>query len=572
MILSRIRLLPNQRYDLEDLNSMLSGVRTDAKYNIKKLISNLNYVVNGFTVTGIGLKIATVNMTEGTLMIPQGTSDFSWYTTSPLDSNVVIPDSQLVDGVRNYIEMELQTETHTPVVKAFWDSNSNSGNGLEFNQITDTITDLTVKFIVVQGGFSGSPDRLPLCIIDTDGTGTIKQILDERKLFHRLGSPSNPQNQFAWGTKDEPQYTMTMTSVVGIFQAGEILNIGTETATIVTGGTTTITFKLPSSRNIFHLDAVLGVTSGATGTVNTISESFTGVDKSIMNLKQDLDAIKTELLLIKNPNGFWWSSTESIVSLRAAIDAINAILEAPSYDEDTVLLAPVLQGSNITIPLNSRLPGNPQQLYIVGKGAIEIFLNGQRLSQDVAGGFYEVGTVGNTSSLIQIDQDLNIDDIIKFRLGLGGLGSGGGGGGGGAAADDNFFTLPASSVADLADYVLIYDVSSNAYRKQLRSTFLSGVSNLKNITQTSSNMTANATSQDVILVDCTAGNITISLPDPSTCSGKEFIIKKIDVSLNSVIINGAGFNLDGAPSHTFNVNYEFFRLVASSATASWWFV
>jgi hypothetical protein len=176
MILSRIRILPQERFDLEDLNGLLSSARTDAKYNVKKMISNLNYVINGFTVTGIGLKSATVNMSDGTLIIPQNSNDFSWFTTAPTDPNVVIPDADLVDGTRNYVEILLTNENNTPITRAFWDPEANGGTGLEFNQIVDTMTDLKVQFVVLTGGFSGSADRLPLCIIDTDGTGTIKQI------------------------------------------------------------------------------------------------------------------------------------------------------------------------------------------------------------------------------------------------------------------------------------------------------------------------------------------------------------------------------------------------------------
>ncbi len=569
MILSRIRILPQERFDLEDLNAMLSAARTDSKYQIKKLVSNLNYVVNGFTVTGVGLKSATVNMSDGTLLIPQNANDFSWFTTAPSDPNIVIPDADLVDGTRNYVEMSLVTENNTPVTRAFWDPEANGGSGLEFNQIVDTITDLKIEFVVLTGGFSGSVDRLPLCIIDTDGSGTIKAILDERKLFHRLGTPADPENEFAWGTKTEPPYTMTMTGVVGTFQAGEQISIGTEVATVLSGGTTTITFQLPSSKNFFPGDAVEGVDSGATGTVGTVSESFTGVDKSIMNLKQDLDAIKTEILLLKNPDGFWWSSTESIVDLRASITAIEAILNSPSYDEDYPIGAPITQGTILTIPVNSRLAGTPQQEYVVGYGALEVFLNGQRLSQNVSGGWFEVGTSGDPSDEIEIDQDLDVDDLLEFRLGLGGAGSSGGGGSG-IAPDDDFNTLAESVTADNLDFVLIRDVSINQYRKQKRSTFLAGLGSTLQVNTYTANHTADVNDDDVILVDCTLGNVTINLPDPTTCGGKVFYLKKIDSSGNSMIINGVGFDIDGNPSITTSVQYQSTPLVADAGNGAYW--
>lgn len=572
MILSKIRILPQERFDLEDLNALLAGARSDSKYQVKKFLSNLNYVINGFTVTGIGLKSATVNMSDGTLIIPQNTNDFSWFTTAPADPNVIIPDADLVDGTRNYIEMRLVNENNTPVTRAFWDPEANGGAGLEFNQIVDTISDLAIEFIVVTGGFSGSNDRLPLCIIDTDGSGTIKQILDERRLFHRLGTPSNPYNVFAWGTKEEPGYTMNLTGVAGVFQAGEILNIGTEVATVVNGGTTTITFKVPSSKNFFPGDAVSGNTSGATGIIDTVSESFTGVDKNVKSLKEDLDALKTEILLIKtnSPTGFWWQSTTSITELQAEIDAINAILDAPSYDEDLLTGSVILQGATINLPVNSREAGSPQEYYTVGKGALEVYLNGQRLSQNVAGGWFESGTFGSPSMEIIIDQDLEDTDLIGFRLGLGGASSGGGGGGGGSAPDDDFFTLPTSSTPDLSDYVLIRDVSLNAYRKQLRSVFLAGIGGGTPPQTFSSNHTVDPNTDKFNVMNVGASNKIFSLPDPTTCDGVEMTFKKIDAGLFSMIVNGAGFLIDGQSTISTNVQYESFTLVADGTNACYW--
>lgn len=569
MIQSRIRILPQERFDLEDLNALLAGARSDSKYQVKKFLSNLNYVIKGFTVSGIGLKAATVNMSDGTLIIPQNTNDFSWYTTAPAEPNVTITDADLVDGTRNYIEMSLLTENNTPVTRAFWDPEANGGAGLEFNQIVDTITDLKIEFVVLQGGFSGSGDRLPLCIIDTDGSGTIKQILDERRLFHRLGTPSNPNNKFAWGTKEEPAYTLNMSGVSGIFQSGETINLGTEIATVVNGGTTSITFRVPSSKNFFPGDSVSGNTSGATGTIDTVFEAFTGVDKSIFNIKDDLDALKTEILLLKtnSATGFWWQSTKSIVELQAEIDAIIDVLDSPMYDEDIVTGQVYNQGDEIDLPLNSRLPGTPQQYYTVGKGALEVYLNGQRLSQNVAGGWFEVGSSGSPSMKIEIDQDLEDTDLIGFRIPLGGANAGSGGGGGGGSFDIN--ALPVSNVADNSDYIAIYDVSLAAQRKQLRSTFLAGLGGFLQVNTYSANHTVDSNLDTVCLMNVGASNKTFSLPDPTTCGGKVFHFKKIDAGLFSMVINGAGFLIDGQASISTNVQYQSVTLVADAAGAQW---
>lgn len=53
--------------------------------------------------------------------------------------------------------------------------------------------------------------------------------------------------------------------------------------------------------------------------------------------------------------------------------------------------------------------------------------------------------------------------------------------------------------------------------------------------------TANYTitnTDDVVLVDCTAGNITITLPNVATATIKRFTIKKIDASVNKITVQG----------------------------------
>lgn len=312
MILSRVKISPQQRYDLEDFFAEQASARSDAKLWTQKFLSESNMVMGGFTLSGIGLKQATVAMSNAALIIPQSTFDFSYFIAAPADPDIVIPDADLVDGARNYVEAMLTTLDGVPLVKAFWDPEANSGAGAEFNQIVNTITDIQVKFVVSTGGFSGSPDRLPIAIVDTDGTGTIKVILDRRTLYGRLAKPNSIDNNYAWGTKQEPVYQLVMSGVTGTFVAGEVLTIGSETATVVAGGTTSITFNCPTGINFATASAVSGATSGAAGTVNTIFENFLGVDKSLTGQKNINDALMTEIKLMKGTR-FWWQTGPSIV-------------------------------------------------------------------------------------------------------------------------------------------------------------------------------------------------------------------------------------------------------------------
>lgn len=323
-ILSRVKISPQQRYDLEDLFADQAAARTDAKLSIQKFISDLNLIYAGFSVSGIGLNSATVAMANAALIIPQNGTDFSYFISAPAEPDVVISDADLVDGVRNYVEVSLATQDGTPLTKAFWDPEANAGEGSEFNQIVDTIKDLTVSFSVSTGGFSGSPNKLPVAIIDTNGSGVIKIILDRRNLFGRLAKPSDLDNNYTWGTKVEPVYALNMTSVSGTFVAGETITVGGETGTVITGGTTSITFNAPTGINFSTGGSVVGGTSGATGTINTILESFTGVDKSLNNQKKINDALMTEVKAMKGTRFWWTTATSSLDGLHNFINSIIA--------------------------------------------------------------------------------------------------------------------------------------------------------------------------------------------------------------------------------------------------------
>lgn len=321
-VLSRIKLISQERFDLEDFNSLLSALRTDSKFWTKQVMSGENYVIKGFSVSGIGLNTATVEMDNATLIMGANTNDFSWFSAEDSPTDISISDGDLVDGVRNYVELKLGVENNTPIVKSFWDPSANGGLGQEFNQQIDTMVDLKVDVEVSQGGFTGSPDRIPLAIIDTDGAGIIKVILDKRPLFFRLGSNTDPDAEFSWVSQDEPVYNLTLTSVTGTFVAGETITIGGGvTATVVTGGTTSISMRLPSGVNFSSGDAVVG--GAANGTLDTVLESFTGADKDVDDFREALSAVMTEIKRIKGTR-FWYQTQNN--SLEGISQYINSVI------------------------------------------------------------------------------------------------------------------------------------------------------------------------------------------------------------------------------------------------------
>lgn len=376
MILSRVKINPQERFDLEDFNAMEAACRSDSKLSIQSFYSANNLILGGFSVTGLGLTTGTVNMAGAALVIPQGTADFSYFIAPPSPTNLTIAPSQLADGVRNYVEVELATLDGVPLTKAFWDPEANGGLGSEFNQIVNTITDITVQPVISTGGFSGLPDRLPIATIDCDGLGVIKIILDRRTLFGRLATPSNLDNNFAWGSKLEPVYSLTMTSESGTFVAGEQISIGSETATVVTGGTSSITFNAPTGINYAVGSTVTGLTSGATGLVNTVSESFSGVDKSIQTQKQSNDAMQTEIKKVKGTR-FWWQ--DAAMSLSGLNLNANSVITQASDGAHVSW-----DGSNLSISDNSGSPSSSDSI-----AYIRLFGSSQQLvleRQDGQGG------------------------------------------------------------------------------------------------------------------------------------------------------------------------------------------
>lgn len=320
-ILSRLKVSPQQRFDLEDLIAMQSAMRSDSKLWTQKFLSESNYVLAGFSISGLGLNEAVVSMANAALIIPENSFDFSYFISAPAEPDITITDAQLVDGVRNFIEVELSTLDGVPLNKAFWDPEAQSGLGAEFNQTTNTITDLQLSVVVSTGGFSGSPDRVPIGIIDTDG-GVIKVILDRRDMYGRLAEPNDLDNEYSWGTKQEPLYSLVMTGVSGTFEDGEQITIGGETATVVSGGTVSITFNRPSGINFGNGDSVTGADSGATGTVDTISEAFSGVDKSLSGQKDINDALMTEIKRMKGTDEWYSDAYNSFNGLSEFVHSV----------------------------------------------------------------------------------------------------------------------------------------------------------------------------------------------------------------------------------------------------------
>lgn len=248
-------------------------------------------------------------------------------------------------------------------------------------------------------------------------------------------------------------------------------------------------------------------------------------------------------------NGSSWTASPSS---DLVFTAYNVILPANQWP-------PIPANSLITIPKNSRLPGFPQQNYVVGKGTLELYLNGQFLRLNAINSWQEVGSSLSNSSVVKILQNLEPGDELTFRLDA----TGGPGSGGAGAPDDNFVTLPTEPTADNADYMLIYDVSANAYKKQTRASFLAGLSRIRTVNTFNSNATLTS-SHDHVRVDCSSGPVTLTLPLAASNIGLQYTIKKIDNTSNAVNINPGTDVIDGASILTFNTPNQSFTIIAAT--------
>lgn len=87
-----------------------------------------------------------------------------------------------------------------------------------------------------------------------------------------------------------------------------------------------------------------------------------------------------------------------------------------------------------------------------------------------------------------------------------------------------------------------------------------------------STITSNTTLDNTyytVLANAAGGAITVTLPAAATCSGREYVIKKIDNSNNVVIDGFASETIDGATTKTLTTQYE---TAAIQCNGTAWFV
>jgi len=126
-----------------------------------------------------------------------------------------------------------------------------------------------------------------------------------------------------------------------------------------------------------------------------------------------------------NSTTVWlWDGFELIEGDNPSRSAVSEIMAANAYDEpldvvagapgsDYEITGPVAPGTIITLPPDSRDAGSVQA-YVVGKGVLDLFLNGQQLRLNAD--FNEVGGVGSASGDFEILQELVVGDRLDIRI------------------------------------------------------------------------------------------------------------------------------------------------------------
>lgn len=327
--LTKLKLNAGQRLDVEDVDTLVNSIKADAKYFTSRMLSPNPIIVNGFTIASswVGQSSLQVVVAGGLLLNAGGSTDVAWWSpaigATPLALGISTTGLQIG---RNYLELELGYVEGTPLQRAFWNPSAASGAGLEFNQEVNTVSELFASVKVNQVGFTGSLNRVPLAIVDLSAGLLITGILDRRELFFRLGSANNSLNSYSWASRVEPSVTLTFTTPsLTAFIAGETITFAAgATSTVLVGGTNSVQVIDLSSNSISAGGLVSGGTSGATATLASFSEDFSGADKSITNQDDWQSAVMTEIKAMKGTKH--WYEPGNVISLPRLLAYVHAFI------------------------------------------------------------------------------------------------------------------------------------------------------------------------------------------------------------------------------------------------------
>lgn len=184
----KFRFVADQRYDLPHHESMLAQIDSEFFAFNEFFLTPNNKIVRGWEIINNGgLQVKVKQTSESLLFNTERAAHETQILRLITDAALTL---NLADNAINYVEVQIATTTCAPDTVAVWDTTANGGQGEEFTQTVDTITEEAPTLVSNTIAFSGDPDKLPLAIVTTSG-GVISLITDARDFMFHLAADWN---------------------------------------------------------------------------------------------------------------------------------------------------------------------------------------------------------------------------------------------------------------------------------------------------------------------------------------------------------------------------------------------
>lgn len=511
------------------------GSETDAKYYVIDTVDSLTQVTltEVYTDSSTGPSGAKAKYAFGT------------YQTSPSPSaqrDIFIADREDVPTGENVFWLYMRSDNGGAIPRIYVRFLGSEIEQGEEEDISDNVPINLLRYIGSPMESASKPSYTsalnPSAVPEiTDLKVGAAAALTNNTYFY-ISSSGSARKYYVWVNKDTAGTDPAPSGATGIEWAVTTGQTSAQTALTLKNAINSTFFEdfIAVQRAVPNTDTVRVTNASAGATANAVDFN-SGIT---ITLIQNGVGVGTEVVQDGD------NLTLAIAKLDQAIAAINNALDTPSYDEPVDVVAsgatpptsingPLPAATEVFLPNNTRL-ANAVQYYTVGKGTLAFYLNGQfqRLGID----YDETGATGDPSNSVIVQRAIVVGDSLEFRIsGIGG-GSAGGGGGQGPQGDPGPAGPPGANA--IGGPVAISTKTSN-YTVQLSDNVLKG--------------------------DATSGTLIFQLPSAASAVGRVFFFKKIDVSVNTVVVQAFGAELiDGLNNQTLSSQYMGFMLVTDGTT------
>ena len=155
-VLQRVAFYPNERLDTSDARSLEAFGLNDWRFFLSGVMSNTSTILTGFDISNYsqifsapGFQIETDN---AVVFHPESTTQaggfYVFAGTEPNETVTLSPSST------NFVEMDFESVSAVPDIRAFWDQAANSNVGAEFTDTVDTVINLGLVISSNTSGFT----------------------------------------------------------------------------------------------------------------------------------------------------------------------------------------------------------------------------------------------------------------------------------------------------------------------------------------------------------------------------------------------------------------------------------